>query len=292
MTRYAHLFAAPRPDGLVVPFLMLGDPDASATLAAARALVHAGADALELGIPFSDPVADGPIIQRASARAIGAGATPDRCFEIIRELRRESPELPLGLLVYANAVVVRGLSAFYRSAATAGADSVLVADVPAVEAGPFAAAAREAGIEPVAVVPPTARPDLIARAAALGGPFVYLQGRPGVTGVTVPMRPPDPAVIAALARAGAPPALVGFGVSERIHLESALAAGARGVIVGSAVVRLVERYGTRRNCLAAELRALMGRLRGAGVAQRTVQPVPTSQLPEGSVEHGRIVPKA
>lgn len=264
MSRYADLFAAPRPDGLIVPFLMLGDPDASTTLAAARALVRAGADALELGIPFSDPVADGPVIQRAAARAIAAGATPDRCFEIVRELRLESPGLPLGLLVYANTVVVRGLSAFHGAAAAAGADSVLVADVPAVEAAPFAAAAREAGIEPVAVVPPSARPDLIARAASLGGPFVYLQGRPGVTGVTVPMRPPDAALISALERAGAPPTLVGFGVSERSHLASALEAGARGVIVGSAVVRTVERCAARPEALDAELDALMARIRGSG----------------------------
>ena len=263
MTRYAHLFAAPPSDGVVVPFLMLGDPDAATTLAAARALVRAGADALELGIPFSDPVADGPVIQRASARAIAAGATPDRCFEMIRELRLESPELPLGLLLYANTVAVRGLPAFFRSAAAAGADSVLVADVPAVEAAPFAAAAREAGIEPVAVVPPTAGPDLIARIAASGGPFVYLQGRPGVTGVTVPMRSPDPALVAALAKAGAPPALVGFGVSERAHLEAALAAGTRGVIVGSVVVRTIERNAARLESLDAEVGGLMMRIRGA-----------------------------
>lgn len=265
MSHYEQMFATARADGVVVPFLMLGDPDADTTLAAARALLEAGADALELGIPFSDPVADGPVIQRASARAIAAGATPERCFELIAAIRKERATLPLGILVYANTVVRQGLEAFYRSAGAAGADSVLVADVPIVEAAPFAAAARAAGIDPVFVVPPSPPPGLTAHVAALGRGFTYLQGRPGVTGAARPMHAPDPSLIAALSAAGAPPPLVGFGVSDATHLSAALGAGARGVIVGSAIVESLERSEAGRD-VAWHLVRMLERIRPAAVS--------------------------
>ena len=260
MSRYEQMFSTSRSDGIVVPFLLLGHPDAGATLAAVRALVEAGADAIELGIPFSDPVADGPVIQRASARAIAAGATPERCLALLSEVRQEAPGLPIGLLVYANTIVSRGLAKFYRAARDGGADSVLVADVPAIEAAPFAAAARRVGIDPIFVVPASARAGLVAHVAANGGGFTYLQGRPGVTGTAHPMLAPDPALVSALAAAGAPPALIGFGVSEQAHLEAALDAGARGVIVGTAVVDVIERPGTV-SCRHAGLIELMARIR-------------------------------
>lgn len=256
MTRYERMFSAGRSDGIVIPFLTLGDPDAESTLAAARALIQAGADALELGIPFSDPVADGAVIQRASARAIAAGATPERCFELIAGIRRESASLPVGLLVYANTVVSQGLEAFYRAVGDAGADSVLIADVPVIEAAPFVSAARRAAIDPVFVVPPSARASLVARVAACGGGFTYLQGRPGVTGAVRPMHAPDPALIAALAAEGAPPPLVGFGVSDATHLSAALRAGARGVIAGSAIVETLERSNGERGLAHDLVRAL------------------------------------
>ena len=235
------MFGERKGDGVVVPFLMLGDPSPDIALEAVGALVEAGADALELGIPFSDPIADGPVIQRAAERALAAGVTPGRCFELIADIRTRHPSLPLGLLAYANVVVRRGIPEFYQAAADAGADSVLIADAPAVECGPFVAAARSAGIAPVVVAPPGAGVSLVNLLAELGGGYTYLQGRPGVTGDGVPMTAPDRELITRLAAAGAPPPLVGFGVSRRAHVEAALRAGAHGVIVGSALVAIVGR---------------------------------------------------
>ena len=256
VSRYERMFARRGAGGVLVPFLMLGDPSLERCLALADALVAGGADALELGIPFSDPTADGPVIQRAAVRALEAGATPRRCLGLVAEIRRRHPDLPIGLLVYANTVVRHGLAGFYAAAAAAGADSVLVADVPAAESAPFIAASRAAGIHPICVVPPDPTPAVIRHAAACGG-YTYLQGRPGVTGTATPMAPPDRATLAALRTAGAPPALIGFGVSRREHVQAARDAGAAGVIIGSAIVRLIEAPDSTPNQLDVSMHGLM-----------------------------------
>jgi tryptophan synthase alpha chain len=257
--RYERMFAGRRAGGVLVPFLMLGDPTPERCLALADVLVAAGADALELGIPFSDPTADGPVIQRAAARALVAGATPPRCLQLVTEIRRRHPDVPIGLLVYANTVVRHGLAGFYAAAAAAGADSVLVADVPAAESAPFLAASRAAGIHPICVVPPNPTAAVIRHAAACSG-YTYLQGRPGVTGAATPMAPPDRATLDALRTAGAPPALIGFGVSRREHVQAALDAGAAGVIIGSALVSLIEGSDSTPDQLDASMRRLMQNL--------------------------------
>ncbi|MGL5994184.1 MAG: tryptophan synthase subunit alpha, partial [Aeromonas sobria] len=143
MNRYAQLFS--RLDavnqGAFVPFVMLGDPTPELSLAIVDALVAGGADALELGIPFSDPVADGPTIQGAALRAFASHTTPDDCFELLGRIRAKYPQLPIGLLVYANLVYVRQIDGFYEKCQQAGVDSVLVADVPVQMCAPYKAAA-------------------------------------------------------------------------------------------------------------------------------------------------------
>lgn len=138
MSRYAHLFAslAGRNEGALIPFFMLGDPDPRGSLASIEAALAAGADALELGLPFSDPVADGPTIVAAANRALATGMTPERCFAMIAQIRARHPRIPIGLLVYVNLVFARGLDSFYACAAQAGVDSVLIADLPLREAVP------------------------------------------------------------------------------------------------------------------------------------------------------------
>lgn len=245
MSRYEAMFGALRSRGeaAFVPFLMLGHPGPAETLAAADALVEAGADALELGIPFSDPVADGPVIQRAAARALAGGTTPRSALLLVRAMRERHPGIPLGLLVYANLVVQKELAAFYCCAAGVGADSVLVADVPAAEAAPFAAAAVAAGIDPVMIVPADATPELVRAVARQARGYTYLLARAGVTGAEREIRPPSVALLELLAAEGAPPPLVGFGISTPAQVRASVAAGAAGVISGSAVVSLVERAG-------------------------------------------------
>lgn len=265
MNRYERMFEvlAARNEAAFVPFVMLGDPDPAASLGVMETLLAHGADALELGIPFSDPVADGPVIQRAAARALAAGATPRGCLATVRQLRERNPDVPIGLLVYANLVVQESPLAFYREAADAGADSVLVADIPVAEAGPFAAAALEAGVDPVLIVPADASRATVEAVARLGRGYTYLLSRAGVTGAEQQIRPPSPAILALLAEAGAPPALVGFGISTPAQVGAVAAAGAAGAISGSAVVALVERHARNPAALEAALAEFAGAMKQA-----------------------------
>jgi tryptophan synthase alpha chain len=241
MSRYEAMFArlAARGEGAFIPFAMLGDPSPEASARVLEALVGGGADALELGIPFSDPVADGPVIQAAAVRALEAGTRLADCWALIRGVRDRHPELPIGLLVYANLVAHRDLNLFYREAAAAGVDSVLVADLPVGAAGEFIAAAESSGIAPVFIAPPNADDARLARIAAASKGYTYVVTREGVTGVDDTLRRDSSALLARLKALGAPPAVLGFGISTPAQVRQGLAMGAAGVISGSAVVRVV-----------------------------------------------------
>src|SRR5690348_6812197 len=149
MSRYAAMFERLNGRGAFGAFLMLGDPDLETSARLLDAVVEGGADMVELGIPFSDPVADGPVIQAAAQRALAAGVRVGDCFELIAAFRARYPDVPVGILTYANLVMAR--PGFMRDAAEAGADSLLIADVPALEAEPIARAMEQSGIEPVLI---------------------------------------------------------------------------------------------------------------------------------------------
>lgn len=242
MTRYGAMFERlrARGEGAFGAFAMLGDPDPAASAAVLDNLVEGGADMIEVGIPFSDPVADGPVIQAAAVRALAAGTRTADCFRLLGEFRTRHPEVPVGILTYANLLMARGREAFYRAAAEAGVDSVLVADVPLIEAAPFLAAARSAGVAPVLIAAPNTPPRRLARIAAEGEGYTYCVARAGVTGADAQVRFAGD-VIAALAGANAPPPVLGFGISRPEHVRSALEAGAAGVISGSAIVERIAR---------------------------------------------------
>lgn len=242
MTRYPAMFERLRlrGEGALGGFVMLGDPDLETSGPILDALVEGGADMIEVGIPFSDPVADGPVIQAAAVRALAAGTRTADCFALLGEFRSRHPDVPVGILTYANLVMARGREAFYRAAADAGVDSVLVADVPLIEAGPFLEAARSAGVAPVLIAAPNTPRERLERIAAEGDGYTYCVARAGVTGADAEVRFAAD-VIAALAEAGAPPPVLGFGISEPEHVRLALKAGAAGVISGSAIVDRVAR---------------------------------------------------
>lgn len=241
MSRYERMFArlAGRGEGVFGAFVMLGDPGLATSAAIVDRLVAAGTDMLEVGIPFSDPIADGPVIQAAASRALKAGVTPADCFALLREFRLRHPDVPVGILTYANLVMARGQDDFYRRSAEAGVDSVLVADVPLIEAAPFADAARAHGVDPVLIAAANTPAERLAEIARLGGGYTYCLARAGVTGADTEARFDHQAMLAALAKAGAPPPILGFGISTPAHVRAALDAGAAGVISGSAIVELV-----------------------------------------------------
>ncbi|MCF5862032.1 tryptophan synthase subunit alpha [Aeromonas veronii] len=244
MNRYAQLFSRldDANQGAFVPFVMLGDPTPELSLSIVDALVEGGADALELGIPFSDPVADGPTIQGAALRAFASHTTPDDCFELLGRIRAKYPQLPIGLLVYANLVYVRKIDGFYEKCQQAGVDSVLVADVPVQMCAPYKAAADKFGIDSIFIAPPNGDAETLKQVAELGNGYTYLVSRAGVTGAETKAGMPVEGLLNTLREFNAPPALLGFGISEPAQVREAIAAGAAGAISGSAVVKIIETH--------------------------------------------------
>jgi tryptophan synthase alpha chain len=261
--RYEAMFARLRGKGAFIPFVMLGDPDIETSSAIIDTLIASGADALELGMPFSDAVADGPMIQRAGFRALEAGVTPTDCLRLLKNVRAKYSDVPIGLLVYANLVVHQDLKTFYIEAAEAGVDSVLVADVPVGAATPFIEAAEAVDIAPIFVVPPNADETAIREIARRGRGYTYFLGRTGVTGADREMQTPLPSRIKVLQEAGAPPAIVGFGISTPEHIRAALDAGAAGAISGSATVAIIERHLEDKAAMHEALAAFVRKMKAA-----------------------------
>jgi tryptophan synthase alpha chain len=200
-----------------------------------------GADVIELGIPFSDPLADGPVIQRATQRALAAGVTLPRVLELVREMRGEVA-VPLVFLTYYNPILAFGLKAFCRTAVEAGIDGVIVADLPPEEADPLRAEAGPAGLDVIHLVAPTSPPERMRMIARASQGFIYMVSLTGVTGERSALAPELAQQLRTLRAITTKPICVGFGISTP---EQAAQVGhaADGVIVGSAIVRLVERHG-------------------------------------------------
>ena len=260
MSRYAAMFARLRDEGAFGAFLMLGDPDLETSAALLDAVVKGGADMIEVGIPFSDPVADGPVIQAAGQRALSSGVRVGDCLELIASLRRRNSQVPIGILTYAN--IVRARTGFMRDAAEAGADSLLIADVPALEAEPFTREMEQAGLEPVLIAAPNTPDAVLKRIATLSKAYTYCVSRAGITGTHAGGQF-DSGMIERVKQAGAPPPVFGFGISKPEHVRTALEAGARGVICGSAIVDLV----SRREDVASFVQSLKAVTRNDSMAE-------------------------
>lgn len=265
MERYNQLFKrlSANKEGAFVPFVTLGDPSPEMSLKIIDALVAGGADALELGIPFSDPLADGPTIQNATLRAFAAGTTTAQCFEILAAVRQKYPALPMGLLMYANLVFSKGIDNFYAQCAAVGVDSVLVADVPVEESAPFRQAAMRHNVAPIFICPPNADDDLLREIASHGRGYTYLLSRAGVTGSENRAHVPLQHLIDKLREYHAAPPLQGFGISEPGQVKEAVTAGAAGAISGSAIVKIIERNQNQPDTLLSELQAFVSNLKAA-----------------------------
>ena len=265
MDRYQSLFArlAEKKQGAFVPFVTIGDPNPELSLKIMQTLIDAGADALELGMPFSDPLADGPTIQQANIRALDAGTNPDICFDLIKQIRAANPETPIGLLMYANLVFKRGIDDFYRRCQEAGVDSVLVADAPTGESKVFVEAANRHGIKPIFIAPPGASAETLEQVSTLGGGYTYLLSRAGVTGTETKAQMPVHEMLDRLQQYNAPPALLGFGISAPEQVKQALEAGAAGAISGSAVVKIIENNAEQPEQLLNKLSHFVNNMKSA-----------------------------
>jgi len=227
-------------EGAFVPFVMIGDPNPEHSLEIIKTLIDAGADALELGIPFSDPSADGVTIQQAGLRALHAKVNTDTCIDILRKVRAYAPDIPIGLLLYGNLVFARGINTFYKDMAAVGVDSVLIADLPIRESKPFREAAIANGIAPIFIAPPNASAQTLAKVAKYSKGYTYVLSRAGVTGTETKASTPAEHLIDALQDNNAPPTVIGFGISTPEDVKNALSTGASGAISGSAVVKIIE----------------------------------------------------
>jgi tryptophan synthase alpha chain len=263
MSRIDEAFAKRKKSGhkVLVAYLCAGDPSPDATVALAKAALDAGADVLELGVPFSDPTADGPVIARASERAIRAGSSLKKTIDIAARIRRDT-DRPLVLFGYYNPIFVRGERRVVGEAKAAGIDAFLVVDLPPEEGTVLRDAAQEAGIAVITLIAPTSGPDRVKAALARASGFLYYVSVTGVTG---------PAAEQALSRASAEaadlgrtarmPVVVGFGIDTARKAQIA-SAGADGIVVGTAVVKAIE-SGNDEAARIANVRNLLRTLRAA-----------------------------
>ncbi|SET46398.1 tryptophan synthase subunit alpha [Thalassotalea agarivorans] len=243
--RYEKMFNAVEArmeTGAFVPFVTIGDPSPALSFEIIKTLIDNGADGLELGIPFSDPSADGIVIQKAGIRALSAGVNTDGCFDILKQVRGYAPDVPIGLLLYGNLVFAYGIDRFYQQLASIGVDSILIADLPIRESQPFREAAEKHGIAQIFIAPPNANEKTLSDIAQFSKGYTYVLSRAGVTGTHSDAQVPKLELIDKLQALNAPPAVIGFGISTPEHVKAALDSGARGAISGSATVKLIEEH--------------------------------------------------
>ena len=246
----------------LIPFFVLGDPDQERSLELIKTAIDAGADILELGIPFSDPIADGPTIQKADIRALENGITCDGAFEIIRKIK-EYRDIPIGLLMYYNLICHYGKEEFYRDAAAAGVNSVLVADLCVDDAEEVSELVEQNKLESVYMVTPNTSTKRKKRIAELCTGFIYTVAVLGVTGTRKELGNAIVPLIHSLKELTEVPVCVGFGVSKPEHAGQLAQAGADGVIVGSAVVNIIENNLSAADYGRAELAEFIRNMRSA-----------------------------
>jgi tryptophan synthase alpha chain len=223
----------------LIAYMTAGDPDLGTTKKLVLALANSGADIIELGIPFSDPLADGPTIQKASQRALVKGTRLIDIIAIVKELRKQT-EIPLVFMTYYNPVLQYGIKKFAQGAVKAGLDGVIVPDLPPEEAGELSHEARKTGLDTIFLLAPTSTPDRIKLVAESCKGFVYYVSLTGVTGARTNIATDVAASIKKIKRATDKPVAIGFGISNPAQVQQVVDWGADGVIVGSAIVNLIE----------------------------------------------------
>jgi tryptophan synthase alpha chain len=238
---FASLFARSRAEGrlALLPYVMAGYPTVEATVELLLALEAAGGDGFELGVPFSDPIADGPTVQAASQVALRNGMTPRRATELLAEARRRGLRAPVALMGYLNPVFRYGIERYCQDAAAAGADGLIVPDAPPEEAGELERACRARGLDLVQFVAPTSSPERIKLAARAARGFVYVVSLTGVTGARAELAAGVDGLLERVRAATKTPVVVGFGISRPEHLAH-LRGRADGAIVASALINRIE----------------------------------------------------
>lgn len=237
MSRTAEAF---RNGKAFIPFITCGDPSLDVTERIVYAMADAGADLIELGIPFSDPTAEGPVIQAANIRALSGGVTTDRIFDMVERIRRNT-DIPMVFMTYANVVFSYGVERFVKKAAETGMDGIILPDVPFEEKEEFDSVCRQYGLDFISLIAPTSH-ERISMIAKEASGFVYCVSSLGVTGMRSDITTDIGAMVKLIKTANDIPCAVGFGISTPEQAKD-MAGKSDGAIVGSAIVRLCEKYG-------------------------------------------------
>ena len=233
-------------EGALAAFTVIGDPNYKTSLEIAKKIIDAGADMLELGLPFSDPIADGPTIQAADMRALKSGINTDKVFEFVKELRKNT-DVPIGFLCYYNLIYQRGIEKFYSDAKKAGVNSILIADMPIEEYSAVHSCAKNNKLDSVLMISQLTNNKRIKKIAENASGFIYAVSRLGVTGAKSSLEESTLSLIKRIRQFTSKPVCVGFGISKPEHVKSVIKAGANGAIVGSAIVDLIAKNINNKN---------------------------------------------
>lgn len=252
-------------EGAFMPFVSLCDPNFDTSLEILKTVIDSGADALELGFPFSDPSADGPVIQQSDKRALNSGANTDDFFRIIKKIREYNNDIPVSILVYANVVLARGINRFYKDAADAGIDAVLIPDIPCNmlnTCDDFEKCAKDNDVDLVLIAPPNASEDTIKTICSKSKGYTYVVSRFGITGTDSESGYPVE-VIESVKMNNGPAPVLGFGISKPDHVRSAIKAGAKGAISGSAIVKIIANNLDNTNKMKSEISSFIKAMKEA-----------------------------
>lgn len=253
-------------EGLLIGYLTAGDPTPEATPKLADALIKGGVDILELGLPFSDPIADGPTIQNASLRALNAGTTPLKVLEIASQIKAQH-NIPVVVMTYYNPVFHNGVQSFLKKAKEAGVDGFIVPDLPVEEASEYRKAAETVGLDTIFLASPATSDERLGKIVAASSGFLYLVSRFGVTGAQSSVADSTVKLIERVrkAAAGKIPVAVGFGISKPEHVKQVIAAGADAAIVGSAFINIIVK---KENSTLVELEEAARSLKAATATKK------------------------
>ncbi len=261
MRTYKQIFSELKRAALI-PFFVIGDPDFDTSLAIVKTAIDAGADVLELGIPFSDPIADGPTIQKADIRALTSGINVQKAREFIEKVK-DYKDIPIGLLMYYNLIYQYGTQKFFSDFHEAGVNSVLVADLSIDDADEITAPAASAGLDTVFMVTPNTTPERMKLIASKTTGFIYTVSLLGVTGSREKLSDTVEVLIGKLKKLTSVPVCVGFGISKPEHAAAVASAGADGVIIGSKIVELIEKNLSNREKMLAEISTFLSDVKSA-----------------------------
>lgn len=255
MKSYNELFSELDRTALV-PFFTIGDPDYDTSLEIVKTAIDAGADVLELGIPFSDPIADGPTIQKASIRSMRSGMTMKKALELIKEIK-DYKDIPIGLLMYYNLIYQYGAEEFFKDCYQAGVNSVLVADMSIDDADEIEQAVKNSGLDTVFIVTPNTETERMKRIASKTTGFIYAVSLLGVTGSRETLSDSVEGLVKKLKGLTNVPICVGFGISSSEHAVAVAKAGADGVIIGSKIVKFIEDNLTDKQKMLTQIKTFL-----------------------------------